>query len=121
MEKLVQIPAGIEGISSRADHSWKITVGTAQELTPEQVTILADLANGGAGWFVFKQSEIVQADVPEFDVVGPQEKSPSQRLRAVMYIYWDTKTSKRQPFDTFETWYKHMMERDVERWKNMLD
>jgi hypothetical protein len=118
---LVQIPAAIESISSRADHSWKIVTGTAHELTPDQVATLAALARGGSGFFLFKQSEIIQADVPEMDVAAPEEKSPSRRLRAVMWHYWDTRTSKKPPFETFETWYKHMMEKDIQRWKERLD
>ena len=45
-----------------------------------------------------------------------KEKSHSQRLRAVLYIYWEHyKTT-----DTFEEYYKYIMEKIINHIKNKI-
>lgn len=106
-EPLIQIPAQVAGMNPRADRSWRIVFET-QELSGEDVKILAD-AFQGQGWLVYKpNSEVEVADIPE-GYADPGVKSPSQRLRAKIFILWKQKGSKGE----FEGYYRTAIERLV--------
>jgi hypothetical protein len=114
---IFQTSAQIESVSTRADKTLKIVVGT-QELNPEEKSALFGLMDK-QGWFLFKENVIDIVDVPkeqapEFD----NDKSPSQRLRAVLYVYWDTKTAKKQSFNSF---YDSFVEKKIKEIKETLD
>lgn len=117
MKNKFQTASTIESVATRADNTIKVVIGT-QELDPEQATALFAL-KGKVGWMLFKENEIVEKDLP--DEPAPEfenEKSPSERLRAVMWIYWDTKTKKEK---TFEEFRREHMEKIIEFWKGKLD
>lgn len=104
---LFQIPAQIEKITTRSDHSLKIEIGTDIELPSDQETMIMKLRQK-KGWIVFSTSDIEQSDIPDVEIdeeIG--EKSPSVRLRNVLYILWNEHTNKSKTFDNF---YKRQMD-----------
>ena len=106
---LFQTSSQIESISTRADNTLKIVCGT-QELTPEQATILFGL-KGKQGWLLFSENSIETKDVPEEQAVEFKgDKTGSQRLRNVLYVYWETNTDKKK---TFKTWYDEWIEKKI--------
>jgi len=40
------------------------------------------------------------------------KKSPSQKLRDALYVYWENCTTRKEPF---ETWYPRQIEKVVNR------
>jgi hypothetical protein len=115
---LLQIPATIESISSRVDGTWSLKVGT-QELDEESAKAVLAL-NRRLGYFIFKESAIREADLVDIPESSPEfkgDKTPSQRLRGVLYVLWEqTKATK-----TFDEFYRMKMESIITWVKEKLD
>lgn len=117
---LLQISAIIEGIASRKDGTFKLSVGT-QELDEEEALSLIRL-NRKMGWFVFKENPLVEADlinIPEIKPEFEDEKTPSQRLRNVLYVLWEQKYKK--DYKTFDAFYKVQVEKIIDWVKQKLE
>ena len=102
-KELLQIAATIENVSSRADRTWKLSVGT-QELTEEQALAIVRLARK-VGWLVFKETGIEESDIVNIPEIVPEfkgDKSPQQRLRDRMFRYHEKTKGTKKGFDT---WY----------------
>lgn len=118
MTELVQIPVHhIRDNGSMADGGRKYTVYTP-ELLPEHIVALAD-AGRKAGWMVYKvNAELSVADIPKDDApVEADMKTPSQRLRAVIWRIWEANGSK----GDFEGYYRRSMEALIEKLKQRLE
>lgn len=97
----------------------RIVLDTQENLTAEQLTELFAL-HEKVGWFMFLPSEQKATDKIELPEIhldeDAGEKSPSQRLRNVLFIYWKQKGSK----DDFELFYRRWMERAIDKVKQTL-
>lgn len=113
---MLKIPAILTKISSLEDRSFKVTM-TTQELSDEQGSDLIKL-NGRFGQFLFSESPIQQSDVPKFspDMVDSR-KSPSERLRAVMYLNWKENSDQKADFNQV---YLAQMEKLIGFYKEKL-
>ena len=110
------LPATIEKVSTRVDNTISIGIST-QELEPEAAAALFSL-KGKTGWMLFSESEMKESDIPKES--APEfktDKSPSQRLRAVLYVYWKENTNQKKPFDNF---YKEWTNKKIEEIKDLL-
>lgn len=100
----------------------RITVDTQETLTPETMARLFTLKDR-LGWFFFAEQQealpdaIETAELPEI-ALEDGEKSPSQRLRAVLFIYWKQHPPKDNP--DFELFYRRWMERTINAVKEKL-
>ncbi len=84
----------------------RITIDTQESLTPDQTSELFALYEK-LGHFFFLEKPDVKIDtstLPEIRLEAG-EKSPGQRLRAALYIYWEQRT------DIYRRW----MERAIVR------
>lgn len=111
--------AQLVGVQSKVDKTVKVTLDTQEmgrdagelmNISGEQVAVVLATAD---------EPEIVEEDVPE--VVNDEDlggKSPSQRLRNVLYVRWE---QKGKPGDNFEMWRRARMERIIEHEKQFLD
>ena len=95
----------------------RLTVDTQETLTAEQKSELFDLYESVGHFFFLKSADvkIKTDDLPEIHV-EEGEKTPSQRLRAVLFIYWKQKGIK----DDFELFYRRWMERTIDQIKEQL-
>ena len=96
----------------------RLTIDTQETLTSPQKSELFDLYEK-VGWLFFldkPEAKVRTDDLPEIHL-DEGEKSPSQRLRAVLYIWWQQKTDKSQDFELF---YRRWMERTIDRLKESL-
>lgn len=111
----IKCNAGITSISARAEGSLGMRIVTSKELTPEEKTSFFDLQN------VECEMLLVPIADPESKVITIDskldEKSPSQRLRSVLYVYWKQNGLKKD----FATFYKEKMEGIIEMVKSKLD
>ena len=106
---ILQLPATIESINSRVDGTWTIKVGT-QELREEDAMILLKL-NRKLGYFLFKESIITESDLLTIPEIKPEfsgDKTPSQRLRARMFVYYQTTKGTKEGFND---WYVSALEK----------
>jgi hypothetical protein len=116
MNNIFQVPAAIKGIRTLADNTIRLQID-CQELPPDQMTALFELRNK-LGWFVFKENEVQPDDIPtEQAKEFKSDKSLSERLRNVLYCYWDQCTKKSEDF---ETWRRRQMERKIQEIKDQL-
>lgn len=115
--KGILIAATVEGIRSRKDKTVALTVGT-QELTPERAGEIFNL-NGKLITAYFSSKEIGTEDQEVIDSIEPElpGKSPSQRLRSVLYIMWK---QDNQGFTDKNLHYLHHMEKVIEHYKSKL-
>jgi hypothetical protein len=110
----------VEGFTTRKDGTAKITIST-QELTQEQAGVLFGFTCKFVKFYLTMEN-ISEDDMSAIDGIVVSNtpkptKSKSQRLRAVIYRVWESKNNNR-PFDEY---YDMVMERVIERLKNMLD
>lgn len=116
MRQLFQTPATIDNISTRVDRTLKITIST-QELPPEQAALIMSL-HQKLGWFLFSENSIEVDDIPKEEATEfKDEKSPSRRLKDVIYIYWNKCTDKKLPFDIF---WKQWINKKCDEIKDLL-
>ena len=112
---IVSVPAEVINMQPRQDRSWKLQFET-RELTGEQVKILADNFQG-EGWLLFKPNGHISLDeVPE----GKAEsgtKSPSQRLRSAIMVWYGQQGKGIDP----EAFYRTKMEILIEYIKSKLE
>lgn len=112
-----QVPATITKITTMADKSLRLQVDT-QELSADdkaKVFGLHDLY----GWFMFSEASFKDEDLNLPDIPQPKtddKKTPSQRLRSVIYVYWE-QTGKNGDFESF---YNQYMEKIINHIKDKL-
>ena len=112
------VPSTIVKVETMADRTLKMGVDTAQELGPDEEAKIMRL-RGTIGWFVYSSREITAADIPEVQIdTEVDEKSPSKRLRNVIWVHWEQNTNKNKPFDIY---YREVMERIIEQFKEGLN
>lgn len=101
----------------KKDKSVKISFVTSRELPPEeQLEIFKYLYMSGSGWLLFSPNEISESDIPK-DMAEKGAKTPSQRLRAVLFILW----KQVGDIDDFEKFYQIQMETFINEIKFKLD
>ena len=96
----VSLPAIITKITTMSDGGIRLQVDT-QEITSKDTSELFEL-KGKLGYFFFDEQSIKEIDtskLPEI-VLEDGEKSPSQRMRAALFVYWEQNKIK-EPFDIF--------------------
>lgn len=106
---LFQTPAIIQSVRTMVDGGNKLDVVT-RELAPEEMTELFRLKNK-EGWLLFKENAIEMEDIqnlPDEPLEKFDKKSPSERLRDRMFVYYK-KTHK----DTsgFNLWYDQSLDK----------
>lgn len=107
---LLVIPSAIQSFRTLVDGGIKLDVITS-ELKPAIAAKLMEF-KGKTGVFVFSPVEINAQDIPDIDLdeeIG-ETKSPSQRLRNTLHVYWEKNTSQSTDFDIY---YKQQMEKFI--------
>lgn len=113
---MFQAPSQISKIGTLADNTIRITVD-CQELSPEQMAEVFKLKNDGLGWFLFKNVPITETDIPDSKPEFKNDKTPSQRLRACLYKFWELNTDRKINFDDF---WKKWVNKKCEEIKELL-
>lgn len=116
MDKAFQLPVIIEKVESLADSGWRMRLLT-RELAPEEIGLIGAL-KGKEIQAAFKESTISPDEIKTSDEkVERGQKTPGQRLRAVLYVRWEQK----KPDMDFDAWYKSQMEIIINAVKEKLD
>lgn len=111
----------ITRVGTMSDNTIRLQVD-CQEMLPEQITEIFQL-KGSLGYFFFldRPSLVVDtSDLPEIKL-EKWEKSPSQRLRAVLFRYWEQLQDAKSTELSFEAWYREEMEKLISTFKDRLN
>lgn len=104
---MIELPtATIHGIKTLGDKTLRVTLDLREMNQIDMAILMASYMQGEEG---FKLPEIIEED---------SGKSPAQRLRSALYVYWDKNTSKN---DDFETFYRRQMEKFIATIKDRID
>jgi len=111
------IPAILSRYASMADKGLRLTFET-NELDNDDSAHLISL-KGEFGYLVFvpRDKRPEDVDIPEYAVDFKGQKTPSQRLRAVIFRVWQT-TDKTL---SSELYYNQKMDEIIEHLKKKLD
>lgn len=118
-DDLFQSPAQVTKVETMSDGGVRVVVDTQEITDPGELAKLFRLKKGSIGHFLFKAAEITAEDVPDEDAAMEEgeKKSPSQRLRAVLFVYWkDVKGGK----GDFNAFYRQCIETLIEKYKEKL-
>ncbi len=116
-EKMFQVPAEISRVQTMSDGGLRLFVDT-QELNQDDKAKVMSL-HRKLGWFIMKEAPVEpeDMDVPEYVKEFKQDKTPSQRMRSVLYLLWQ----KEGESGVFDDFYKRKMEEVIEYFKKKLD
>src|SRR3990167_5703225 len=112
------LPAIINPPRIRKDRSISLSFDT-RELTAQEIFTVLSLSQS-EGWLAFQPNEDGIRDLPE-ERAEIDEKTPSERLRAVIYVWFKQETDKGKFVGTFETFKKEKYEKIIETIKSKLD
>jgi len=103
----------------KKDKSVSLTFITDREQTPEEFMEIDKLGNSMGILYYKASGELTQAEVDELDNVDVEleGKSKSQRLRAVLFVYWKQLGEQGE----FGQFYSSYMERQIAKVKSKLD
>jgi hypothetical protein len=116
---MILIPSFLESFRSLKDKTYKLTFETS-ELTPEQLSGLAASLQH-FGYLAFNKDEFKHKEIElltnlkaDFEDTG---KTKAQRLRGVLYRWWEL---DKQGYEVFDDFYNHHMEKMITHFKTKL-
>ena len=96
---VVQIPVTLDAANRRKDRSASLRFSSTQELRTADFAEL-DPAHTIKRLAPVRSERVDEGDIPADD--APDDgKRPSQRLRAVLFIWWRQNTDQSEPFQRF--------------------
>lgn len=113
---MIQIQAQLKDSGSLEDGTRKMTF-YAQEATPEVLLQILQ-HDGKMGWLCFSEAVIKEEDIPTEKVDMSEKKTPAQRMRGVLHVYY-TQQKLGKPED-FEVYYRRYMEKKINEIKEKL-
>ena len=120
MKQIFQVPGYLTGIQSKLS-SWKITYEIDDSvINADRIARFTEL-KGKPSWLTIN-SHVIEAediiDLPPIRPVEPGEKTPSQRLRAVLAVMFK---QNNEGFKTVDEHYKYYIEKFINHIKGKLD
>lgn len=110
------LPAVLNPISRRKDKSVRLSLET-RELSPEETLSLMSV-EGAEMWVCLAPNE-GEMEIPE-ENAQVDEKSPSERLKNVLFIWWKQEVDAGKYVGIYETFRRERMERIIETVKGKL-
>ena len=112
----IKVAATLDKLTTLKDGSFKLIFET-QEINRDDGSSLLAMRNS-IGWLIFAPDSTKEVVIPEEPVKEfTNDKTPSQRLRAVLYILWNKEYKSQCDFDSF---YKSRMEKVINMYKDRL-
>jgi len=116
---MITIAGQIETIATRKDKTIKLSIGT-QELSPDDMTELFK-TNQQFCYIAIKPELFISQELDAIDSLHTEfdaHKTPSQRLRGILYINYQQKS---EGYKDFNSYYLAKMESICEHFKSKLD
>lgn len=111
------LPAQINPPRLRKDGSASLSFDT-RELNAEEIFTIMSLRHT-EGWLAFAPNEN-ELEIPEEQATLEDEKSPSERLRSVIYVWYKQEVDAGKFTGLFDTFRKEKMEKIIEGVKKKL-
>lgn len=112
---MIKLPAYLVGFNRKGDRSCSVRFET-QEIPTEQLIEL-DTHYEKFGFLLFKENDFNESDIPTEQADDP-EKSPSKRLKNVLFVWSQQKGIAKENFDSF---YRTEIEKIITHIKTKLD
>lgn len=110
--------ATVDGVSPLKDGGLSVRFHTQEMNTEDKVKLMGYYQN--FGWLLFSPEPLSEKDIPEQEI-DPYDrkasKSPSQRLRAVLYLLWKQSGSQGDSEDH----YRKELEKIISHYQNKLE
>lgn len=87
-----------------------------RELAGEEVALLANNFQG-EGWLVFSPNEEIPVEEIPVEAAEAGVKSPAQRLRANLFVYWKQHVNK----GDFEAYWRTYVQKQIDRISDQID
>jgi len=101
----------------RKDRCGTLKFTSARELTKDEREFLLEAGvEDELGWLLWSPNKMQVEDLPN-EPASDNNKTPSKRLRSVLFILWKQEGSR----GTFENYYLEKMEKLVDMIKSKLD
>ena len=111
----IQLPAVITSITSKKDRSLGLRIGTP-ELETNEKTAIMDIQGQNLTLTIEPSGENSKEVLEIKKEIG--EKTPSERLRSVLFVLWEQK--KKSQWKDFNSYYRYEMEKMIDNIKNYL-
>lgn len=111
---MIRLPSYFVGFSSKVDGSASLRFST-QEISSDEFKLLKDNLNE-FGYLIFSSTQPSDEEIPT-EPIEDTSKSPSKRLRAILWHVFKQKYPDKNDFDTY---YRKVMEGIIEEWKEKL-
>ena len=118
--KGILIPCVVNKFTTLQDNTVRITIDT-NELAPSDLSSLFALRNQFVTAYLKPNGvpQEIKDEIDKTDVsIDETGKSPSKRLRNVLFRYWE---QDNKGYKDFELYYIFMMGQIIEAYKNKLD
>jgi hypothetical protein len=115
---MAALGATISKVTTMADKTVRLQVD-CQEMNSDDMTILFSL-NGKLGHFFFREAFFTDVDnekLPELKI-DKGEKTPSQRLRSRLFVYYTEVTNGKK--EDFNIWYDRELAKIGEKYLEMV-
>lgn len=116
MGEILKHAAILDGVTPRVDGSLTLRFITQEVTKPEIVTAMEYYQS--FGYLVFKKNTVSIDDIPKGNA-SRDGKSPSQRLRARLYVYHQEKRIGAP--EEFEQWYERQLEKLGQQYLEKLE
>ena len=109
----------VEQTRTRRDNTVEVKLGL-QELSPAIGGQLLKLNNRLVAVYLSEKETISQKEIDQVEQIDPviEGKSPSQRMRNVLYILF---TQNAEGYKTFDEYYRGKMEAIIDKLKTHID
>lgn len=114
--RIIQVPVTFGIPKRKADGSVKLEAVTTYEVTTDEYMVM-DSYRQSTGWLLFKENQFTNEDIPQEDV-DTDVKTPSKRLRNILYVYHMQKDGDPAKFRAF---YESTIEKYIEKIKENID
>lgn len=111
-----KVEATMTRVASTVDGALSLGLHT-KELDPIEKVSIMEFHNK-TGWMLFSPNKITETDIPSLPA-EKGSKTPSQRLRSVLYILWSQSTETTR--GEFEQFYNNRMELLIDQIKERLE
>jgi len=116
---MITIATILESLRSLKDKTWKVTFET-NELTPQQIGAMSELQSEFC-YLAIKKEPFKSKELDDLNQIradfDDQQKSQSQRLRAVFYRLWEQSD---EGYEDFELYYRFKMDKVINHYKGFL-
>lgn len=108
------VAATLEGVRALKEGGLSLSFHS-QELSKEEMVSVMQFYQS-FGYLLFSPEQLGEEDIPKEKLSTDEEKSPSKRLRSILFIIWKQQGGE----GDFEAFYRKKMEAIIEQLKSRL-